>query len=417
MKDHFEEIIGYEDIKKELRIISDMLNNPDIYRNLGAEIKDGLMLIGRAGTGKTTMANCLIRSTNRKPYIIRKKGSDGEFIEEIIEIFEKAKANAPSIVLLDDFDKFSDQEDTNDSEEFVAVQACMDETSIADVYVIATVNKGYKIPDSLMRAGRFGHRLKIRIPEKDESVEIIKHYLKKVGISDGMDEKSIARILDGESCAALESVINNAAVKAAFKRQDKVTMKDIVDSSLDLIFDAPESCDQLSDETKRRIAYHEAGHALAAEILDPGSVNIISIRKTDDGDYGFVRYSRSKEKCDTSAEYNENNIKTSLAGKAATELVFGEADVGVNADIHNAFSNAKWLVDNVCMHGFHNWIEDDHDVVSAENRNRSMVMILERNYLEVKKILVEHRDLLDRIAENLMQKTTLIYSDIQELCS
>lgn len=418
MKDHFEEIVGYEDIKRELRVISDMLNNPEIYRKLGANIKDGLLLYGLPGTGKTTMATCLIKSTDRKTYVIRKKGSDGEFIETIIKVFEEAKQNAPSIVLLDDFDKFSDQEEICDAEEFVTVQACIDECESSDVFVTATVNNIRKIPKSLLRSGRFGKRLWIRLPKIEETEEIIRHYLHKSDMYDGLDEKSIARMLDGESCAALEGVVNTAGAKAAYKRQDKVNMSDIVEACLDLIFEAPDSGDhQLSEETKRRIAYHEAGHAVAAEILDPGSVSIISIRKPMDGDYGFVRYSRSDEKRDLSAEYNENMIKISLAGKAAIELVFGEADMGANTDLHNAFKNARCLVDNECMYGFHNWIEDEHDVVSAENRNRSMAMVLDKNYLEVKKLLIENRELLDKIAENLVQKTTLIYSDIRELCS
>ena len=223
-------------------------------------------------------------------------------------------------------------------------------------------------------------------------------------------------MLDGESCATLENVINNAAIKAAFSRQKKVTMKNIVDSCLDLIFDAPECEKELPDGIRKRIAYHEAGHAVVSELMDPGSVSIISIRKSH-GDYGFVRYSRSEEKRSTSAEFNEAMIKTSLAGKAATELVFGEVDMGANLDLHNAFKRARRLVDNHCMFGFQNWIEDDNTAFAAENRNRAMAMVLEKNYLEVKKLLVEHRNLLDRMAKELMDKTTLVYSDVQRIIS
>ena len=416
MKDYFGEIIGYEDIKKELLIISDMLNNPEIYQELGASINEGVILSGRPGTGKTTMANCLIQSTKRKAYILRKKDADGQFIKAISSVFEEAKKNAPSIVLLDDLDKFSDKDDENcDAEEFVTVQSCIDEARGTGVFVIATVNDIRKIPYSLLRAGRLGKRLKIRVPKKAEATEIIRHYLSKSRKSADLDEKSIAGMLDGESCATLENVINNAAIKAAFNRQEKVTMQNIVDSCLDLIFDAPESGDRLPEDIRKKIAYHESGHVVVSEILDPGSVSIVSIRKTNDGDYGFVRYSRSEENCDISAEFNETMIKASLAGKATTEIVFGEVDMGANADLHNAFNRAKHLVDNHCMFGFQNWIEDDNTAVAAENRNRAMAMVLEKNYLEVKKLLVEHRDLLDRMASELMEKTTLVYSDIQAI--
>ncbi|SFQ26840.1 cell division protease FtsH [Lachnospiraceae bacterium XBB1006] len=414
MKNYFEEIIGYEDIKKELRIISDMLNNPEIYQELGASINEGVILSGKPGTGKTTMAKCLIQSTNRNAYTIRKKAADGQFIKTIANVFAEARRNAPSIVLLDDLDKFSDKDDEDcDAEEFVAVQSCIDETRGMGVFVIATVNDIKKIPDSLLRAGRIGKRLKVRVPQKAEATEIIKHYIAKSSKSEELDAKSIARMLDGESCATLENVINNAAIKAAFNRQKKVTMQNMIASCLDLIFDASEGDKELPDIIRKRVAYHEAGHALVAELLDPGSVSIISIRRTAGGDYGFVRYSRSDENCGTSAEYNEAIIKTSLAGRAATELVFGETDMGATRDLHNAYIKAKHLVDDRCMYGFHNWIEDRHDAFVAENRNRTVAMVLEKNYLEVKKMLAGHREMLDRMALELLERTTLIYSDVQ----
>ncbi len=417
MKDYFEEIVGYEDIKRELRIISDMLNNPEVYQKLGAGLNDGLILCGKPGTGKTTMANCLIESTGRKAYICRKKASDGKFIKTISDTFEEAKLNTPSIVLLDDLDKFSDQNEDCDAEEFVVVQSCVDELRGSDVFVIATatVNNIRKIPASLLRPGRLGKRLNVRLPQVDEATEIIKHYIAKSSMFDELDEESIARMLVDESCATLESVINNAAIKASYNRQKKVTMQNIIDSCLDLIFDAPESSDSLPEDIMRKIAYHESGHALVSELLDPGSVSIMSIRKTNDGDYGFVRYYRSEDKDNSSADYNEAIIKASLSGKAATELVFGEADMGANSDLHNAFHRAKYLVDNECMFGFQNWIEDKHDAYAAENRNRAVTMVLEKNYLEAKKILVEHRDLLDRMASELLEKITLVRMDIQRI--
>ena len=415
MKDYFSEIVGYEEVKKELSIISDMLNNPEIYQNLGASINEGIVLSGRPGTGKTTMANCLIRSVDRKAYIIRKKGSDGDFIKTIENIFADARQNAPSIILLDDLDKFSDQNENCDAEEFVTIQSCIDEIRESDIYVIATVNNIRKIPKSLLRAGRLGKRLKIRLPNEKEAEEIIKHYMARSSMFDKLEEESIARMLEGESCATLESVINNAAIKAAYNRQNKVTMQNIIDSCLDLIFDAPESSDPIPEDILKKIAYHESGHALISELLDPGSVSLMSIRKTNDGDYGFVRYYRSEEKTDNSAEYNESIIKVSLSGKAATELVFGETDMGANADLHNAFHRATCLVDNECMFGFQNWIEDEHDEYAAENRNRTVSLVMEKNYLEVKKLLADNRNLLDRMASELLDKITLVRMDVQRI--
>ena len=128
------------------------------------------------------------------------------------------------------------------------------------------------------------------------------------------------------------------------------------------------------------------------------------------------QYCRREDK-DQTCSYLENTIKISLAGKAVTELVYGEADEGCNSDLHNAFSNASILADNLCVYGFHNWIEDSNTSFVAENRNRSMTMILERNYLEVKKIIVENRDLLEELVTELMNKRTLISSDVQKVFS
>ena len=105
MSDFMKEIIGYEDIKSELGIIKDMLVNPDIYNDMGASMMKGLLLHGSPGTGKTTMANCLIKASGWKSYVCRKKSSDGSFVEEIVKVFEEAKKNTPSIVFLDDLDK------------------------------------------------------------------------------------------------------------------------------------------------------------------------------------------------------------------------------------------------------------------------------------------------------------------------
>ena len=416
MKDYFKEIIGYEDIKKELRIISDMLNNPERYQKLGAKLNGGLLLYGKPGTGKTTMANCLINSTKRKSYVIRKKGSDGEFIKTIESTFEEAKKNPPSVVFLDDLDKFSDKEKGN-VEEYVTVQSCIDEIKDFDVFVIATVNDKRKLPESLLRAGRFGKIIKVRLPEKDEVTEIVDHYLKRTSTCDEIDSKSAGMMLIGETCATLEDVINKSAIKAAYNRQKKMTMQNIIDACLDLVFDAPERSKKYPEKILRRIAYHEAGHAVISELLDPGSVSILSIRETTGGTLGFVRYYRPDEKENFSAEYKETEIKVSLAGRTATEMVFGETDMGACGDLNNAFNNALVLVDNQCMYGFQNWIEDEHDEYVAENRNRTVAMVMEKNFLEVRKMLAEHRELLDRMAAEAFNKTTLVMTDIQRIMS
>ena len=133
------------------------------------------------------------------------------------------------------------------------------------------------------------------VPKPDESEKIINHYLEKTNAGTDLDSVSISKLLYGETCATLENVIARAAAKATFNRQKTVTMKNIVDACLDMVFDSPEYDKRISEETLRRIAYHEAGHVIASELLDPGSVSIASIRMSSGDKLGFVRYCREDD--------------------------------------------------------------------------------------------------------------------------
>lgn len=274
-----------------------------------------------------------------------------------------------------------------------------------------------KIPNSLGRQGRLGKTIPVYIPKEQEAERIISHYLRKAGTCDGLDENSIVRLLSNQTCATLESVISYAAMKAAYKRQNKVSMENIVDACLELVYDAPASSYKLSEEATRKVAYHEAAHAVVSELLDPGSVNIISVRENY-GKHGFVIYYRPNEKINCSVSYHENMIKTSLAGKAATELVFGETDMGTDSDLENAYRRAKELVDDKCMFGFKSWSDIDFiNTYATEEKTRAVGMLLEMYYLETKRLLAEHRGLLDMMASELISRSTLLYSDVQRICS
>lgn len=418
MADYFNGVIGYEDIKKELNLIIDMMNNTQMYEDMGASLEKGIILEGNPGTGKTTMANCLIKATDRKCFVCRKKASDGKFVDEIVKTFEEAKKNAPSIVFLDDIDKFAEKGgndfDDNDPEEFVTIQSCIDEVKDESVFIIATANKIRKLPKSLLRPGRLGKCLYVRLPKPNESEKIIEHYLSKTRMRTDLDALSISKLLYGETCATLENVIARAASKAVFNRKEAVAMGDIVSACHDLVFESPEYDKKPSADTLRRIAYHEAGHAVVGELLIPGSVGIASIRMSSSNTLGFVRYCRENDECNT-FEYYEDLIKTSLAGKAATEIVYGEADLGANNDLHSAFDRAIKIADDYCTYGFSNWIEDDTTSFSGENRNRTMALIMEQQYQATKKLLIDNREILDTMADALLEKTTLVYSDIQKL--
>jgi Zn-dependent membrane protease YugP len=259
---NFKSIIGYRAIKLELSRILDQLTNPDKYSALGVTEPHGLLLHGVPGVGKSTFANAVVEESGRTVFVCRKDKSNGDFVNEIVHIFDKAAESAPSIVLLDDLDKFANEDERRrDSEEFVTVQACIDKVKDKSVFVVATANNIQKLPDSLIRAGRFDHVLELRCPSGKDAEEIIAFYLSKKPFVADINVRLITRLLEGRSCAELESVINQAGTYAAFDGRDKVEMKDMIKAILRIIFKAPESFDE-DISALPLVACHEAGHAV-----------------------------------------------------------------------------------------------------------------------------------------------------------
>ena len=174
----FDYVIGYCGIKKELEQISDTLKNREIYENLGVMSPRGLLLHGEPGVGKTLMASALIEESGRKVFVCRKDKPNGDFIREIKAIFDKAVQCAPSIVFLDDMDKFANGDERHrDAEEYVTVQSCIDECRGKEVFVLATVNNMRVLPRSLTRSGRFDRVIEIKPPTGKDAEAIIAYYL------------------------------------------------------------------------------------------------------------------------------------------------------------------------------------------------------------------------------------------------
>lgn len=174
----FDKVIGYDAIKLEIARICDVIKNSDKYQKLGVKISKGLLIYGEPGVGKTLLANAFIEECGKKYYFCRKNLPDDEFIKYIKKTFEDAKNNAPSLVLLDDFDKFANEDkDHKNAEEYVTIQSCIDDVKFSEVFVIATANDLQLVPDSLLRAGRFDTSIEIKAPKGIDAEMIIKHYL------------------------------------------------------------------------------------------------------------------------------------------------------------------------------------------------------------------------------------------------
>ena len=411
----FDKIIGYKDVKAELFRLCDVIKNADKYKALGVAPLGGLLLDGDPGVGKTLMANCFIKESGRKSFVCRKNKPDGEFVNEIKNVFNEAAENAPSIILLDDMDKFANEDDYHrNAEEYVTVQSCIDEIKGKDVFVIATANGTRKLPDSLLRAGRFDFVIKVDTPEGQDAIDIVKYYLSQKKAVSEINAEEVARLLNGRSCAALETVINTAGQYAGYENKEMINVDDIIRACLRVIYNAPESTAPHNPVILERTSYHEAGHAVVAAILQPNSEEIVSVRKNTGTVGGFTAYHNPDDNW-ISKTHMENRVIAILAGKAATEIVYGDVDTGANNDLHRAFDLVQRFADNYCSYGFGYWEEHDSSPNRLSRREDRITADMEMYYARARKILIDNRDFLERLAERLREKDTVVSSEIREI--
>ena len=412
----FENIIGYENIKKELSVIVDMFRDPEKYDRIGAKYINGILLFGAPGTGKTTFIKDMIEACGVTTYTLRKDKANDDFINTIRETFHTARENAPSIVFMDDMDKFADS-DCSCPEEYAVIQACMDDSAGCKVLALATVNEPDRLPRSLKRVGRFDKIIKLGYPGREDSEKIVKYYLSLKGCGNDVDSMEIARLLDGQSCAALESIINEASIMAAFENREKVKTKDIINATLNVVYHTPAAVNSTEEQSDPTLAYHEAGHAVVSEILEPGSVNIISTANRSGSSAGGFTFYQQSENYFNSMDYMENRVMCLLGGKAANDIVFGINDVGCNDDLHRAYDIVTRFVDNYCAFGFNSW-EGITSESSEELKSKKETLVsfeMEKYYQKVKKILIDNREFLDKLAERLMKDKLMTYHTVQKI--
>ena len=309
----FDKVIGYKATKRELLPLCDMLRNREIYEEMGARLPHGLLLYGDPGLGKTLLARCFVEESGLHAITVRRDKGGDAFIDGITQAFASAKTKAPSIVLLDDMDKFANEDDTHcDAPEYAAVQAGIDDVKDTGVFVIATANDIRKLPSSLRRSGRFDRKIGLQAPTASDAEEIITHYLKTKQVSDSVNMEDLTRMMRYNSCAELETILNEAAVRAAFARKTGIDMEDMVSVVLKQQYGAQEDMPRVSDEVIEKVALHEAGHLVVCEALCPGSVGFASLLPSDENRCGgFIH-------CCKGASDSQSAI-IALGGKAAVE--------------------------------------------------------------------------------------------------
>ena len=413
----FDKVIGYKSIKRELLQICDMIRNRTIYEKMGARLPHGLLLYGDPGLGKSLLANCFMEECGLNTVTVRRDKGGDAFINSIAQAFAKAKEEAPSVLLLDDMDKFANEDSSRcDAPEYVAVQAGIDDVKETAVFVIATANEIRKLPDSLCRSGRFDRKIRIQPPTAADAEAIIAHYLSGKQVSDDINMKDLTKMMSYHSCAELETILNEAAIRAAFARKDSIGMEDMVGTVLKQQYGASEDVPHNSEEAVKKTALHEAGHLVACEILSPGSVGFASLLPSRENRCGGFVHT-----CTTIPDSCEAII--ALAGKAAVEMRYpGQFADGCGRDIKRAVNSIREAVANVGTMGFSLLdVESDHSVSMSESLNaRSEAAVqaeLERCYNKAKSILSRNELFLEKITEAFLEKETLLYSDIQRIRS
>lgn len=405
----FDKIIGYENVKKELCQVTDMIKNPEKYKAFGAKLPKGIILHGMPGVGKTMLAMALLEESGVHGKVIRHEMARESFCEYIKSSFEElAASDEATIILLDDLDKFSMEE--KNGEEFAVVQACIDSVQDKNVFVIATVNNIDILPESLIRPGRFDRNIEICYPVGDEATKIIMHYMEGIKVSPDINYEDIAKMLTKRSCATLESVINAAAIEAAFAGKENIEMEDFVAATLKDVYGLENHCGETSPEKQEEIAYHEAGHAVISELLMPESIGMVSLSsKANSGTGGFVL--RCKE-----PERRAYEILVSLGGKAACEIKYGKVASGTAGDLDKASSMLLHSVSRIGSLGLSNLeLCTDDSETFLYGRQQVVAAELERYLFKAKEIVATNREFIDKVAKELIEKHTLLFSDIRRI--
>ena len=411
----FDTMIGYEEIKLELLRILDRLQNPGKYEKLGVTAPHNILLYGEPGVGKTMFAQCFMDATGWKQFVCRKDKPDGEFINEITRVFEQAETESPSVILLDDLDKFANEDECRrDAEEFVAVQTCIDRVKDKRVFVIATANNKHKMPDSLVRAGRFDQILRLQSPSGKEAEQIVSYYLSQRSFVADVDTRRIARLLTGYSCAELETVINMAGIYAGYEDRNQIEMRDILKAILRIMYRAPESTEGDGLNTEQ-IACHEAGHTLVAQLLEPGSVDLVTVHRHN-GNVDGITALYQQEDYFQSKKQMENRVLCLLAGKAATELRYGMTDTGAGSDLRRAFRIVDRMVGEYCSFGFDKCkYTDMQSEALVARREQQVASEMDRYYAQVKQVLAENWRKLEVLMLRLQKEKILLGDQIQEI--
>lgn len=408
-----EKVIGYDSIKETLRQIADVLKRPEAYKEKGVSMPRGLLMESAPRLGKSLMASILMEESGRKSFVFRRINEGNTFLVEMKDIFDVAKEEAPSILLLEDLNLYVESNSPY-APEWACLQACIDETSDADIFVIATTNDTRYMPQSLLRPGRFDYILNLNPPLGKTAENIVSYYLRDKNLAKDVQISDIVKAMPQVSCATLETVMNLAAINSVYRDHAHVQKEDIIDALLKVVYNLRKADCEEDPQEHQMIAVHEAAHAVVGEVLHSGSIGIITIRGSHGAiggmESGFAVYAKSEE------EFQDEIIKT-LAGKAGTALIYGIMDIRAAADI----KKADQLLDIWLCHfagGGFSGVEPSENRLSEPRLSYNEAIKsakLEELYRRAYKILYDNRDFLLAVQKELLEHETLLNSDLAKI--
>ena len=437
----FNDVAGIDESKGELTEVVDFLKNPEKYQKLGGRIPRGVLLAGRPGTGKTLLARAVAGEAGVPFFSV----SASEFVEAIVgigasrvrDLFKQAKESAPSIIFIDELDAIGRSRSAgntfgggNDEREQTLNQILteMDGFETGDtVIVLGATNRAEILDPALLRPGRFDRRVTVPAPDKDGRRKILAVHTRSLPLADDVDLDDIAAITPGMVGADIANLANEAALLAARRNHDKVQRIDFTDSLEKIVLGAPRGI-VLSEEEKRRTAYHEAGHAIVG-MLTPGAdpVRKVSIIPRTMS-LGVTISSPDAERTNYDIDYLMGRIKVALGGRIAEEIVYDSVSAGAESDIQQLTGIARQMVGRWGMSpeigpiavipseaqgpllpGVSEVSEATQELIDREVRR-----IVDEAYDEVTRLLTEHRDKLDSLTAKLLEDETLDMDDAYE---
>ena len=429
----FADVAGEDEAKENLQEVVNYLHDPTKYREIGASMPKGILLVGPPGTGKTMLAKAVAGESNVPFFSI----SGSEFVEMFVgmgaskvrDLFSQAKEKAPCIVFIDEIDAIGKKRDGqfggNDEREQTLNQLLTEMDGFegnTGVIILAATNRPESLDPALTRPGRFDRRVPVELPDLKGREEILKVHAKKVALAPGIDFTTVARMASGASGAELANIVNEAALRAVRAGRKSVTQSDLEESIEVVIAGYQKKNSILTDHEKCIVAYHEIGHALvAAKQTHSAPVQKITIIPRTSGALGYTMQVEEGNHYLMTREELENKIATLTGGRAAEEVAFQSVTTGASNDIEQATKLARAMLtrygmskefDMVALETVNNqYLGGDTSLACSSQTQREIdqrvVELVKAQHEKARKILTDNRPKLDKLAQYLYEKETI----------